>query len=91
MVLRQYQLPTLPESASLAEAITQLEARELRQMPVLSVAGAVIGVIDRADILRALGDQLSRLVPLPVIDQIKLNGQFPPNLQLRELARDALD
>jgi len=85
------QLPTLPESASLAEAISQLEAGELRQMPVLSAAGAVIGVIDRADIVRALGDQLSRLVPLPLLEQIKIDGQFPPNLQLRELARDALD
>lgn len=85
------QLLALPDSASVAEAITQLEAHELHQMPVRSATGAVIGVIDRADLVRALGNRLARLVPQPVIEQINASGQFPPNLQLRELARDALN
>ncbi len=84
------QLPSLADSACLAQAITQLDERQLPQMLVLSAAGAVVGVIDRADILRALGDRLSLLVPPPVIEQVKASGQFPANLQLQEVARDAL-
>jgi Zn-dependent protease len=84
------ELPTLPEDASLAMAILQLERHELRQMPILSAAGAVVGVIDRADVVRALGQRLALLVPPPVIEQIKTSGQFPANLQLQDLARDAL-
>ena len=85
------QIPTLLESDSVAEAITQLEERELEQMLVRSVAGDVIGMIDRADLVQALGNQLSRQVPPSVIQQIRASGQFPPNLQLRALARDARD
>ena len=85
------QMSALPESASLAEAIMQLERQALRQMPLRSAAGAVVGVIDRTDVVRALGNRLALLVPPSVLEQIKTSGQFPPNLQLQELAKDALN
>lgn len=83
-------LPTLQESASLAEAIQQLEAHQLTRLPVLSDAGAVMGVVDRALIVRALGQKLNLQVPEAVIQQIQAEGQFPASLQLQSVARDAL-
>ncbi|MFM7425268.1 MAG: site-2 protease family protein [Elainella sp.] len=83
-------LPTLTESASLAEAIQQLEAHQLPKLPVLSNAGAVVGVVDRALIVQALGQKLHLQVPEAVIQQIQAEGQFPPSLPLQSVARDAL-
>jgi Zn-dependent protease len=82
--------PTVTEFASLAEAIDQLEAQQRDRLFVLSSVGAVIGVIDRADIVQALGTQLNLSVPETVLQQIKADGQFPANLQLQSVARDAL-
>lgn len=84
------QLPTVTEATCLAEVIDQLETQQLQRFSVLSTTGAVTGVIDRADIVQALAKKLHLLVPETVIEQIKQEGQFPSNLQLQGIARDAL-
>ncbi|QYO64213.1 CBS domain-containing protein [Leptolyngbya sp. 7M] len=84
------ELPTVNESTSLAQVIDQLETEQVPRLSVLSSAGAVVGVIDRADVVRALATKLRLLVPETVIQQIKTESQFPDNLQLQGVARDAL-
>ncbi|MBF2051532.1 MAG: site-2 protease family protein [Elainella sp. C42_A2020_010] len=84
------ELPTVNESTSLAQVIDQLETEQVPRLSVLSSAGAVVGVIDRADVVQALATKLRLLVPETVIQQIKTESQFPDNLQLQGVARDAL-
>jgi hypothetical protein len=57
---------------------------------VLSASKTIVGSVDRVDAVRALADRLNLLVPEPVLQQIKTEGQFPPNLQLHSTAKDAL-
>lgn len=81
---------TVTESASLAEAILQLETQAFHQLPVVSATGTVIGVIDRVRIVQAIADDLHLAVPESVLQQIKTTGQFPPDLPLLNVAKDAL-
>lgn len=79
-------IPTVQQTTSLPEVIHQLEAFSLEYITVLSPAGAVAGVIDRGDIVRALTQQLGVQVPEATIQRIKTEGQFPPDLQLQTVA-----
>jgi Zn-dependent protease len=83
-------LAVIPATVSLAEVIDRLETQRLSWLAVLSPAGAVIGMIDRADVVQAVAHQLHLQVPEAVMQQIKADCQFPPNLQLHNTARDAL-
>lgn len=83
-------LPMVTESTSLAQVIDRLESHPIQQLPVLSATNTVTGVIDRADVVQALANKLHLLVPEPVVQQIRQDGQFPPNLQLQGIAKDAL-
>ncbi len=81
---------SITESASLAEAIVQLETQVLPQIPVVNAAGMVIGLIDRVGIVQAIGDDLHLAVPESVLQQIKTTAQFPSDLPLLNVAKDAL-
>jgi Zn-dependent protease len=82
--------PTVTETACLAEVIDRLETEKRVRLPVLSASKTIVGSVDRVDAVRALADRLNLLVPEPVLQQIKTEGQFPPNLQLHSTAKDAL-
>ncbi|WP_088891591.1 site-2 protease family protein [Leptolyngbya ohadii] len=82
-------IPSVAENISLIEVIDRLEVEELRRITVLSPAGAVAGVIDRGDIVRALATKLKIALPEEVINRIKEEGAFPPGLQLQEIAKSA--
>jgi Zn-dependent protease/CBS domain-containing protein len=84
-------IPSVTESTPLTEVIEQLEAQELRRITVLSPAGAVSGMIDRGDIVRALADTMNIPIPSSVIKTIKEEGQYPTWLQLPAIARSAND
>lgn len=84
------QLPTVTESMPVAEVIEQLEAQQLKQVAVLSTAEMITGVIDRASVVKTLADYLHLRVPESVLQQIQTSGQFPDNLQLQKIAKDAL-
>lgn len=80
-------IPTVAESTCLAETINQLETKELPRITVLSPAGAVAGVIDRGDIIRALGKKLNLAFSEAEIKRIKEEGSYPPGLQLQAIAK----
>ncbi len=84
------QIPTCIESTSLAEIIIQIEKFALAYLTVLSPAGAVVGVVDRGDVLQALGKSLNWPMATPDLAQLKKSKQFPPSLQLLNLAQTAL-
>ena len=85
------EIPSVAESTSLKQVLVQLETESLRRITVLSPAGAVAGVIDRGDILRALGEKLNLPISADLIQRIKEEGVYPPGLQLEAIAKSAID
>ncbi|MDX2232714.1 MAG: site-2 protease family protein [Leptolyngbyaceae cyanobacterium bins.349] len=84
------EIPSVEEASPLVDAIQQMESRQLRRMTVLSPAGAVSGVIDRGDIVRALAGKLKMTVSDSLIKQIKDEGAYPPGFQLGAIAQAAV-
>ncbi|HEY9907230.1 MAG TPA: site-2 protease family protein [Thermosynechococcaceae cyanobacterium] len=83
------QTPSVPETASLATVIQCLES--LRRITVLSPAGAVAGVIDRGDVIRALSQKANFRTTDALIQQVKEAGSYPTGLNLGAIAQAALD
>ncbi len=85
------EIPSVQEATPLVEVIQQMEDRQLRRMTVLSPAGAVSGVIDRGDVVRALAQQMKMTVSDSLIKQIKDEGAYPPGFQLGVIAQSAIE
>jgi len=85
------EVPTVAETTPLTEAIDKLERLELSRITVLTPAGAVAGVIDRGDVVRALAERLRVPVPETMIQRIKEEGKFPPGLPLQAIAQSLLE
>lgn len=85
------EVPAVAEMAPLTEAIDKLERLQLSRITVLTPAGAVAGVIDRGDVVRALAEQLKFPVPDAMIQRIKEEGKFPPGLPLQAIAQSLLE
>ena len=79
-------IPTVAESSSLVEVINKLD-QQLPRITVLSPAGAVAGLIDRGDIVRALAAKLNLPFNDAQIKRIKDEGSYPPGLQLEAIAK----
>lgn len=75
------------EKMPLVNVINQLETHQLKQITVLSPAGAVAGVIDRGDIVRTVGKKLNLTISDAEIKQIKQEGRYPQGLQLAAMAK----
>ncbi|HEY9819764.1 MAG TPA: site-2 protease family protein [Candidatus Sericytochromatia bacterium] len=81
------EIATVEEKTPLVEVINTLEARQLNRLTVLSPAGAIAGVIDRGDIVRAVAKKLNLQIPEAEIKRIKSEGSYPPGLQLQAIAQ----
>jgi Zn-dependent protease len=80
-------IPTVPETAPLGTIVTRLHQSNLTFVTVLSPAGAVSGVIDRGDIVRALAQRLNLTISETEIRRIREDGTYPPGLPLVSLAQ----
>ncbi len=76
------EVSTVEEKTPLVEAINRLEVDKLNSLTVLSPAGAVSGVIDRGDIVRAVAKKLNLPITDAEIKRIKAENTYPPELQL---------
>lgn len=85
------EISSVEEMTPLVQAIQIMESKELRQITVLSPAGAVAGVIDRGDVIRALARKMNIQISEATIKQIKEEGSYPPGLQLGAIAQAAAD
>ena len=83
------QLIAVPEKALLVEVINQMESQGLPRITVLSPAGAVSGIIDRGDVVRAVAKYLKVPIPEANIKRIKEDGSYPPGLPLDAIAKTA--
>ncbi|AMW28995.1 MULTISPECIES: site-2 protease family protein [Arthrospira] len=83
------QLIAVPEKALLVEVINKMESQGLPRITVLSPAGAVSGIIDRGDVVRAVAKYLKVPIPEANIKRIKEDGSYPPGLPLDAIAKTA--
>lgn len=82
------QIPSVSEKTPLATVIRELEAQKERYLTVLSPAGAVSGVIDRGDIVKAIANQQNLPITEGEIKRIKSEGTYPSYLQLPAIAKN---
>jgi Zn-dependent protease len=87
IVLPLTAVATVDESTPLVQVITLLEEQRLPRITVLSPAGAVAGVVDRGDTVRALAQKLNQPFSEADIRRIKDEGSYPPSFQLPAIAR----
>ncbi|GAP97632.1 site-2 protease family protein [Leptolyngbya sp. NIES-2104] len=85
------EVATVQESTSIVEIIQMLENQSLARVTVLSPAGAVSGVIDRGDIVKAIALKMNLRISDAAIKQIKEEGAYPPGLQLGAIAQAAAE
>ncbi len=83
-------IPSVKETTPMLEIIDRLDAEALPRITVLSPAGAVAGVIDRGDLVRALATKMNLRIADVDIRRIKEEGCYPPNLKLDAIARSIL-
>ncbi|MGK7873774.1 MAG: site-2 protease family protein [Xenococcaceae cyanobacterium] len=81
------EIPSVQEKTPLVEVINQLEKIGDYRITVLSPAGAVAGVIDRGDIVKAVAAKQNLAIPEAEIKRIKSEGTYPPGLQLPAIAK----
>jgi Zn-dependent protease/CBS domain-containing protein len=84
------EIPSVQETTPVVEIIDRLDAEHLERITVLSPAGAVSGIIDRGDVVRALAKKMNMLIADVDIRRIKEEGSYPPNLKLDAIARSIL-
>lgn len=81
------EIPHVVESTPLVDVINQMETQQLPRLSVLSPAGAVAGIIDRGDVVKAIAPKLNLPVSEAEIKRIKEEGSYPPALQLGLIAK----
>lgn len=79
------EIPAVEEKASLVEVVQKLEKNSDNRITVISPAGAVAGVIDRGDIVRAIAQTEKLAIPETEIKRIKAEGTYPSNLPLAKI------
>jgi Zn-dependent protease len=84
------EIPTVREGTPLPELIQRLENEQLSFITVLSPADAVAGIVDRGDIVRAVGAKLNMQISTEDIRRIKEEGAFPVSFQLQAIAKAVL-
>ncbi|MBE7381932.1 MAG: site-2 protease family protein [Leptolyngbya sp. SIO1E4] len=84
-------IPSVRETTALAEVITHLESQALTRIVALTPAGAVAGVIDRGEIVRAMAGKMNLAISDAVIQRIKDDGEYPPGLKLPALAKTIME
>ncbi|MBD1906206.1 site-2 protease family protein [Funiculus sociatus GB2-A5] len=83
------EIATVEEKTPIAEVINFMEAKQLNRITVLSPAGAVAGVIDRGDIVRAVAAKLNLAISDADIKRVKAEASYPASLQLNAIAKAA--
>ncbi len=78
---------TVEENTPLVQVINRMESENLPYITVLSPAGAVAGIIDRGDIVATVGKKLNLPIQSEQIQQIKVEGSYPPGFGIAAIAK----
>jgi Zn-dependent protease/CBS domain-containing protein len=84
-------IPTVSEKASIAQVINSMDARQLPRIIVLSPIGAVVGTIDRGDVVKVLAKYLTPKISEADIKRSKEENSYPQGLDLAAIAKTAQD
>ncbi|MEI6427177.1 MAG: site-2 protease family protein [Pseudanabaena sp. ELA607] len=79
------QLATVKLDSNLVEVVQCLESQQTRYLLVMSPVCSVAGIIDRGDVLRALGNRMMWRFPDSYLQQVKAGMQFPVEVPLSEI------
>ncbi|MEA5535339.1 site-2 protease family protein [Crocosphaera sp. XPORK-15E] len=85
------EISSVEEKTPLVRVIEQLEAISDRYLTVLSPAGAVAGIIDRGDVVKAIAEYHQLPIPESEIKRVKTEGTYPNYLQLPAIAKSLED
>lgn len=80
-------IPSVTEETSLATVICTLETLEDNFVTVLSPAGAVAGVIDRALIIQAIAREYAMEIPTEDIQKLRNERVYPKSFPIAEIAQ----
>lgn len=78
-------IPSVEEKTPLVKVIQNFEHICENYLTVLSPAGTVAGIVDRADLVRAIAIEENLTIPEAEIKRIKAEATYPPNLQLSKI------
>lgn len=81
------EIPSVAEKTPLVTVIERLESISESYITVLSPAGAVAGIIDRGDVVKAIADYHHLPIPETEIQRIKAEGTYPNYLQLPAIVK----
>ncbi|BAW96102.1 sterol-regulatory element binding protein (SREBP) site 2 protease family protein [[Synechococcus] sp. NIES-970] len=81
------EIPAVTEQDNLATVICALEALEDPFITVLSPAGAVAGIIDRANIVQAIAKEYAIILPPQELQRIRTERIYPTGFPLVEIAQ----
>ncbi len=81
------ELVTLPESATVLDAILLLEQSQLRELTILTPASAVAGVVDRAGIVQSIAQKTGMTIPKSEMEWIKNEARYPTSFPLVAIAK----
>jgi Zn-dependent protease len=84
-------IPSVIEKTPLVSVIEKLEEINESYITVLSPAGAVAGIIDRGDIVKAIATHHQLSIPETEIKRIKSEGTYPSYLELPAIAKTLQD
>ncbi|MFN3402095.1 MAG: CBS domain-containing protein [Ferrovibrio sp.] len=59
---------TLPETATLGQAVAALNAQNIGALVIVGAGGAIAGILSERDIVRRLGADIASAMALPVAD-----------------------
>ncbi len=78
------ELQGVREDAPLTQAVLLMQHNHATQIPVFTATGAIAGLIDKGDVIAALGKKMGLAVPAELIQQIRSRNDFPPSLRIQE-------
>lgn len=80
-------LPSIPETATLAQAAVLLDELQAQSLVTLTPTGAVAGTLDRADITRQVAQRLNVPLSDAELKRCKTEHCYPSGLNLGAIAR----
>lgn len=81
------EIPSVSQEINVAEIVCQLEELEENFITVLSPAGAVAGIVDRANIVQAIAKEYTIEIPAAELTRIRTDRVYPSGFPLVDIAK----
>ena len=78
-------IPAVKENTSLLDVVDQMESAELRELTVLSPAGAIAGLIERSEIVKGVMTRMEITLPDVELEKIQQSQEYPSFMPLPKI------